>query len=291
MKKLLVFLLWAMPAFSQAVPVSLVPIPMPFLYVNGPLAGGPLAFGCIFTYATGTSTPLGTYTDNSGLTLNPNPTVLNAGGFAQLWFQSGLIYDIKIVSSGGTNCVSGNTQYTVKGINTSLLNLANIWQQPQTFSDPIAITASDLQIVFGQTNSQTTLDIPPTPGNVTLHGPTIAASDTLVSENAQQTLTLKTLNNPVVNGVQMTYGPGTYITLPNSSSGTVQYTLTKITTAGQAQEVSTSDTSGVIGICILNCGNTGTATIIESGATNCFFIASPTPGDYVTIDSGVEGYC
>ena len=85
------------------VPVSLAPIPGPFLYVNGPNTGGALAFGCVFTYQSNTTTPLATYTDASGTTQNSNPVKLNGGGYAQIWFQSGLNYTIKVASSGGIN--------------------------------------------------------------------------------------------------------------------------------------------------------------------------------------------
>ncbi len=39
----------------------------------------------LFTYAAGTTTPLATYTDQTGLTPNTNPVILNASGFASVW--------------------------------------------------------------------------------------------------------------------------------------------------------------------------------------------------------------
>lgn len=47
--------------------------------------GLPLAGGQIFTYAAGTTTPLATYTDESGLTPNTNPVILDASGSANIW--------------------------------------------------------------------------------------------------------------------------------------------------------------------------------------------------------------
>ena len=302
MKKLLL-LLFALAGIcnAQAVPVSLTPIPGPFLYTNGPLAGGPLAFGCVFTFASGTSTPLGTYTDASGLTLNPNPTPLNAGGFAQLWFQSGLIYDIRVSASGGTNCSSGQTQYTVRNVNTTLLNLANTWQDVQTFADPLSILPSDLQIVFGTSGSQTTLDIPPTPGNLILHGPPITANDTLVSQNATQTLTNKTesspiINLPTINGCKQTNGVGSCIVTQNlSTTGTTLNTLTKLANTGGAAAVviaSIGDMGGVIGITSAGAGTTGNATIITGGdGVACAFDGGTVSGDYVQISTTVAGNC
>src|SRR5262249_46369108 len=44
------------------------------------LAGGPLVSGTLSTFAAGTSTPLGTYSDNLGLTPNPVVITLDAQG-------------------------------------------------------------------------------------------------------------------------------------------------------------------------------------------------------------------
>lgn len=44
--------------------------------------GNPLAGGKLFTYMSGTTTPLATYTDATGMTQNPNPLILDSGGFA-----------------------------------------------------------------------------------------------------------------------------------------------------------------------------------------------------------------
>lgn len=54
------------------------------------LAGDPLAGGKIYTYEAGTSTPMFTYTDASGVTENTNPVILDSNGQADLWFGSSL---------------------------------------------------------------------------------------------------------------------------------------------------------------------------------------------------------
>lgn len=113
MKKLiLLFLLASLPALA-AVPVSLAPIPQFFALDS---SGRPLSFGCVFTYSSNSTTPLTTYTDYSGNTVNPNPVILNAAGSANIWLSSGVSYSLKVVASGGTNCQYGATRYTVNGI-------------------------------------------------------------------------------------------------------------------------------------------------------------------------------
>src|ERR1039458_849167 len=51
--------------------------------------GQPNAFGCLFTYEISSTTPLPTYTDFSGATLNANPVILSAGGTASVWIAAG----------------------------------------------------------------------------------------------------------------------------------------------------------------------------------------------------------
>ncbi len=47
--------------------------------------GLPLSGGLLYSYAAGTSTPLATYTDSTGLTPNTNPVVLDSAGRANVW--------------------------------------------------------------------------------------------------------------------------------------------------------------------------------------------------------------
>ena len=61
--------------------------------------GAPLAGGLLYTYAAGTTTPLATYTDQSGATPNANPVVLDANGQANVWLKSGLTYKINLTDA------------------------------------------------------------------------------------------------------------------------------------------------------------------------------------------------
>lgn len=71
--------------------------------------GVPLAGGQLFTYAAGTTTPQATYTDQSGLTPNSNPVVLDANGYADVWTNNS---NYKAVLKDA----SGNTLWTVDNI-------------------------------------------------------------------------------------------------------------------------------------------------------------------------------
>ena len=49
--------------------------------------GVPLAGGFLYTYAAGTTTPLVTYTDSTGLVANTNPVILDSRGEASIWLS------------------------------------------------------------------------------------------------------------------------------------------------------------------------------------------------------------
>jgi hypothetical protein len=57
--------------------------------------GLPLAGGFVYTYAAGTTTPLDTFTDQSGNTPNPNPVPLDSDGGASIWFDGAYKIDVK----------------------------------------------------------------------------------------------------------------------------------------------------------------------------------------------------
>lgn len=58
-----------------------------------------LAGGKVNTYEAGTSTPLATYQDRSGLITNANPTVLDAAGRASIRFTEGVAYKVVVTDS------------------------------------------------------------------------------------------------------------------------------------------------------------------------------------------------
>jgi hypothetical protein len=63
--------------------------------------GVPLAGGLIYTYQAGSSTPLVTYTTNSGNIANANPIVLDASGRTpqQIWLLTGFSYKFVLQNS------------------------------------------------------------------------------------------------------------------------------------------------------------------------------------------------
>jgi hypothetical protein len=101
---------------------SLTPTPkQQFLDGNG----NPLVAGKVFTYAGGTTTPIATYTDQTGATANTNPIILNSRGMADIWLQPTIAYKFVITNSADVQ------QYTTDNIIVAADNLS--------FSSPPAI--------------------------------------------------------------------------------------------------------------------------------------------------------
>jgi hypothetical protein len=75
-------------------------------------SGTPLVGGKVYTYAAGTTTPLETYTDESGVTPNTNPVILDSRGECNLWFSTASSYKVVLESATGT------LQWTVDNIST-----------------------------------------------------------------------------------------------------------------------------------------------------------------------------
>lgn len=64
--------------------------------------GTPLADGFVYTYASGTTTPLSTYEDEAGTTLNTNPVILDARGEARIWLIPASTYRFVLKRADGT---------------------------------------------------------------------------------------------------------------------------------------------------------------------------------------------
>jgi hypothetical protein len=64
------------------------------------LNGAPLLGGLLYTYAAGTTTPLVTYTDSTGVSLNTNPITLDSRGEANVWLGAAS-YKLALYTSVG----------------------------------------------------------------------------------------------------------------------------------------------------------------------------------------------
>ena len=76
---------------------SLSPTPkLQFFDANG----APLAGGLLYTYEAGSTTPLTSYTDSTGVSANTNPITLDSRGEANVWLGAA-IYKFALYTSAG----------------------------------------------------------------------------------------------------------------------------------------------------------------------------------------------
>jgi len=99
-------------------------------------AGVPLVGGKLYTYAAGTTTPLATYTSQSGVTANTNPIILDSRGEANVWLSSAA-YKLKLttpadveiwtVDNVGSGDQFGTSQFlaSVSGTDTITANVTS----------------------------------------------------------------------------------------------------------------------------------------------------------------------
>ena len=94
---------------------SLTPTPKQQFFNSN---GTPLVAGKVYTYAGGTTTPITTYTDQTGGTANTNPIILDSRGMANIWLQPTIAYKFVITDADDV------LQYTTDNILVPLDNLS-----------------------------------------------------------------------------------------------------------------------------------------------------------------------
>jgi len=95
--------------------VNLSPIGNGFQFFT--ILGQPLAGGKIYTYQAGSSTPLATYTDNTGATANANPIVLGTDGrpTSEIWLTYGYNYKFVLKDANDTTIQTYDNLYGIIG--------------------------------------------------------------------------------------------------------------------------------------------------------------------------------
>ena len=120
-------------------PVQPVPFVVSQWFDNN---GRPASGGCIATLASGTSTPIASYSESTGTILNANPVQLDSAGRANI-FLTATAYTLKLYSRGSSgNCSSsvGPQIWSIDGINpaaNSILGSNNIWTGNQTYNGAV----------------------------------------------------------------------------------------------------------------------------------------------------------
>lgn len=95
--------------------VNLSPIGNGFQFFNND--GLPLNAGKIYTYQAGSTTPLATYTDSSGLIANTNPIILGTDGRppSTIWLTEGFFYKFVLKDSSDVTIQTYDNLYGIIG--------------------------------------------------------------------------------------------------------------------------------------------------------------------------------
>ena len=96
--------------------VNLSPIGNGFQFFT--TTGQPLAGGKIYTYQAGSSTPLATYTDNTGSVANANPIILGTDGrpSTEIWLTYGYNYKFILKDSNDNTIQTYDNLYGIIGV-------------------------------------------------------------------------------------------------------------------------------------------------------------------------------
>ena len=126
---------------------SLSPTPkLQFFDANG----DPLVGGLLYTYEAGSTTPLVTYTDSTGVSANTNPITLDSRGEANVWLGAA-IYKFALYTSAGVLI------WTVDNINGSTFSVNATGDGTTTaFSVVNGFTAIYINGVYQNRNTYTT---------------------------------------------------------------------------------------------------------------------------------------
>lgn len=95
--------------------VNLSPIGNGFQFFNND--GLPLNAGKIYTYQAGSTTPLSTFTDSSGLIANTNPIILGTDGRppSTIWLTEGFFYKFLLTTSSNVTIQTYDNLYGIVG--------------------------------------------------------------------------------------------------------------------------------------------------------------------------------
>lgn len=105
--------------------------------------GAPLAFGLLYSYGAGTTTPQATYTDFTGATANTNPVTLNARGECGLWLDPTLSYKLILKDSSGNQIWSVDN---IQGLLATAQQIGEVLWPITTAETAAGVTIQDYAI-------------------------------------------------------------------------------------------------------------------------------------------------
>lgn len=232
--------------------------------------GSPVAGGSLYTYETGTTTNLATYTDSTESAANANPIVLDTNGQCDLWLKRGEAYRLVLTDADGTtlDTVDGiyGTPVVTFNIMTSTPGYLAYFSGVSTVSGVSIISGASIFNVFGQgekiTGDKFASGVSfPTLGNISAN--TIISGASLITTHTSGT-SLVSL--------------GTYVY--HSGSGSSIYGLPSIPTTGVSVPYVMFDCGPAGGG--ITVYNTGGQPFLGSGLSGTSYLALPPRNPFET---------
>jgi hypothetical protein len=135
-------IIFALSCALTAGAVTVTPIVQPHVtFVDA--SGNPCAGCSLYSYNAGTTTPLATYADSTGVAENTNPIILDAAGGAQIWFGGN---SYKLILKDAT----GVTIWSVDNVNASSLLPCGPWKSIQFANEAVNGLDCDAQIYINK---------------------------------------------------------------------------------------------------------------------------------------------
>ena len=247
-----------------AATVNLMPIiKQQFLDNNGL----PLAFGQIYTYAAGTSTPQVTYQDAGGVSTNTNPIILDASGRANVWLDITLFYKFVVQD---VNSVTLYTEDNVAGTAQDLGGVTSIYA-----GTGISVSGHQGNVIVSATSSTTTEWTPgPTASYVSSTSFSVAGNQTTVfnvGRRVKATVSAGTVYGTVISSVLTSITTVTLLMdgamVIDAGISAVWYGFVSGTPTSTPAVFGTTPVS-MVSAATLNIGGSATSTILLSGNTS-----------------------
>jgi microcystin-dependent protein len=220
--------------------VNLSPIGNGFQFFT--TTGLPLAGGKIYTYQAGSSTPLATYTDNTGTVANANPIVLGSDGRPanEIWLTYGYNYKFVLKTADDSTIQTYDNLYGIIGVQptsgaTIPAGLISMW------SGSIGSIPSGWYLCDGSNGTPNLTDrfIIGAGSTYAVNGTGGASSVTLVTANMpSHTHTVNdsghshTVTSAVASSAATGGGSGAFASPPVTTSTSTQQTGITLATAG-----------------------------------------------------------
>jgi hypothetical protein len=194
-------------------------------------SGSPLSGGKLYSYISGTVTPLATYTDSTGVTANSNPVLLDSAGMASVWLGPSVYKFVLQNSAGaqiwsvdgiqGNGIFNGYLSLTEQSAPTGAASTDQLWADSTAHRLKMINNNGAADPVVGQATTDTLT-------NKTLTSPTITSPTTTGTDAGAETLQNKTLtgagsgNSVTLLNVQ---GPASAITGTAADATVYTYTI------------------------------------------------------------------